>query len=182
MIPSVNLARIVVFQLAWILFAGWSYSFEFLAPLLAIVLVLIDYRLFNKQLSFRNLGVFFLFVLTAGVLIDSLILNLNFISFSNSKSALSPFYLWSIWIIFIPYYDFAFQKFHRKLYLSLPFALLGAPLAYYGGTKFGNLILHNYAIFPIAIYWAVFFPVSVELYCRLVDKEKEGSVAESVDL
>lgn len=168
---KINIFRIIVFQIAWIIFAGWSYPFEYLTPVLATALVLIDYRLFNKEISFAKFGIFYLFILVSGVFIDSLILNLNFINFRNSSSFLSPFYLWSIWIIFIPYYNFAFKKFHKKLYLSLAFAMVGAPLAYYGGAKFGNLILLDYAFVPIAIGWAIFFPISVSFYCWLVGEE-----------
>lgn len=162
-----NILRILFFQIVWILFAGWQFSFEYVAPVLALLFVYIDYLVFYKQKSFKQLIIFFFFILISGLIVDSLLLNLGFISFKAHQSIFSPFYLWSIWIIFIPYYQFAFYKFRGKLYLSLPLAIFGAPFAYYGGAKFGNLITHEYAYLAIALCWAVFFPISIVVYNKI---------------
>jgi hypothetical protein len=166
-----NLIRVIFFQVAWIVFASWSYNIEYVAPIFATFFVLIDFYIFNKEISLVKFISFYIFILFSGIFIDSILSYFGFISFLNHDTFLSPFYLWSIWIIFVPYYQFAFKKFHKKLYLSLPLALVGAPLAYYGGAKFGNLIIHTYAYLAIAFCWSIFFPISIEIYTRLENLE-----------
>lgn len=163
-----NILRVVFFQIVWIIFAGWKFPFEYFAPILALIFIFVDYLIFYGEKSLSKLSIFFVFILVSGVLVDSLLLNFGFISFHQHSSIISPYYLWSIWIIFIPYYQFAFYKFKGKLYLSLPLAIIGAPFAYYGGAKFGNLIIHEYAFLAIAICWSFFFPISIEVYHKLI--------------
>lgn len=168
-----NIVRLIIFQILWYVFIKFgSLDKSYLFPIIAIFFTAADNRLFNIELDLKKYTMFTFFLILSGIIIDSTLLNLNFINFSNYEKSYSPIYMWSIWIIFIPYYQIAFNKFKGKNLLAAICGLLFAPFSYYSGSKLGNLeILETTNLIAIGVLWAIFFPISINLYFKLNTKK-----------
>jgi len=164
-----SLIRIIIFQALWFLFAYWGkWPIQYLAPLVALVFVLIDWKMAKCEISLKGVLGFIGFILICGIIIDSLLYTFGVIEFDHSISwsinSLSTMNMWAIWIIFVPYYDFAFEKFEKSTWLSIIFALFGAPIAYKGGAQLSGFLINKNGLYFIAIAWAIFFPTSIKIY------------------
>lgn len=163
-----TILRLVIFQTIWYFFinAGESdYSIYF--PFLAITLTAIDKYIFSKMLSWKLFFNFSLFLLVCGIIIDSFLMSFNFIHFRGWESSYSPFYMWAIWLIFIPYYSIAFKKFHNKIFVTAICGFLFAPLSYYSGSNIGSLSVPSLgSLFIIGLMWALFLPTSIQYYFK----------------
>jgi hypothetical protein len=170
-----NLFRVIFFQTFWFIFIKYSeFPYAWMFPLTALFFVTIDKVLFYKKQSWTKFIQFSVFIFIAGLLVDSSLLNFKMMKFDGWNSPYSPPYMWAIWIIFIPYYEFAFPKFYGKLWLALALGLFCAPLSYMGGAKIGTLSLtQSYSQIVIGVFWAVFFPLSVAIYKKLNNTSEE---------
>jgi hypothetical protein len=169
----INLLRVLVFQSLWFLFAYWgNWNYQFLAPLVALIAIHLDWKLTASEINYRKFLIFTLVVLASGIIVDTALSFLGFISF---KQVVSPMNMWAIWIIFVPYYSFAFEKFYSRPYLSIILALIGAPMAYSGGAKLSSFVINQYGLYAIAIAWVLFFPLSVKYYYGILLKRPKNS-------
>lgn len=164
-----NLFRVIILQILWYIFVKFGVSsYQFLFPLLALIVTSLDKLLFAKELSWKQYIQFSFFLLLSGFVIDSGLLYLSLIDFTGWNQMYSPYYMWSIWLIFIPYYQFAFGKFEGKYLISGICGALFAPVSYYSGSKIGNLeLLSDYSVLGIGLMWGLFFPTSVWLFKKI---------------
>jgi hypothetical protein len=169
-----NIVRLIIFQILWYVFIKFgSLNYSYLFPIIAIIFTAVDNRLFNRDLNVKKYFFFTFFLILSGIILDSTLLNLNYINFSNYEKNYSPIYMWSIWIIFIPYYQIAFKKFKGKNLLAAICGLLFAPFSYYSGSKIGNLeILETTNLIAVGVLWAIFFPISINLYFKIYNKKE----------
>lgn len=169
-----TLIRIVVFQSLWFAFLSLhDFEWNFILPIIALFCVYLDWKIFQSGISFQKLNVFILFLLVCGLLIDTPLHYLGFVEFEQLSFGLfSPFFMWCMWIIFVPYYDFAFSKFFNAKKLAVLLVLFFAPLAYKGGSRIADFEFSTASLVYIALMWGVFFPVSLLVYQKLVKKSE----------
>lgn len=167
-----TLARVIIFQTLWFVFLSLhNFEYGFLLPIAALLAVYLDWKVFQSNISFKNLNLFLLMLLSFGWLIDTPLHYLGLIQFDSlSFGLLSPFFMWCMWIIFVPYYDFAFSKFYNAKKLGFILVLVGAPLAYKGGSNIADFSFSRESLIYIAVAWGIFFPVSLWVYPRLRGK------------
>lgn len=164
-----KLLRLIVFQALWfgIIYLGNS-SIQYLAIPIALMAVVLDKIIFYKNDSNKSFFLFSLFVLTSGVVVDSILLQSNQINFSNWNYPFSAWFMWGMWIIFIPYYNIGFNKLHKKYLLGSFLGLFFAPISYYSGSNIGNITLAtNTSLLFIGIGWAIYFPISLYVHKKL---------------
>lgn len=159
------LIRVVIFQALWFLFAYWGQlPHHWLVPLIAIIAVLLDWKLSKSTLPLKSLMIFILILIISGLLVDGILFGSQLLNKPNHHGPLSPLNMWGFWIIFAPYYDFAFEKFYQKLWLAVLFAGIGGPLAYRGGAALAGFTIEPMGFALISILWMIFFPLSLKLY------------------
>lgn len=161
--------RIILLQSLWYLFIKYGDSaVQIYFPLLALLITGLDKFFFIKDISWKSYTVFTLFLIICGLIIDSSLMWLELIQFAQWSYPFSPPFLWSIWIIFLPYYSIAFEKFKDKHLLAFVGGLIFAPFSYFSGTKIGDLAVNGeLGLIAIGIMWGIFFPTSVSIYYRL---------------
>lgn len=168
-----NLIRIAYLQSLWFLFiysAGSSWSM--FTPLIALTVICLDKYIFYKELDLKKFIYFTLKVFFIGFVLDNIIIKLGLMSFKYTQ--LSPPYLWSIWLIFVPYFQFAFNRFYDKLWAAAILGAIFAPLSYQGGAKIADLTINgNAGIIAIAIGWAIVFPILVWVHRKLFFNKAE---------
>lgn len=161
-----KLLRILSLQFFWLLFIMTSSSkLSFLAPLFATLIVIIDKKIFyptlDKYLFLKN----YFFILVIGIFIDSFLLNIEVISFRGWEYKLSPPFIWAIWILFIPYFQFAFGFFFKKPTLGSIVMFIGAPITYISASNISILQTTEFPkILILGLLWAVFFPFLLTLF------------------
>lgn len=166
----ITIIRLVIFQSLWFanVYLGKT-PYLYLAVPLSLVFLFIDQRIFYKDTSISRFSLFTLFVVLSGAIVDSTVLNLGLISFANWDYPLSSPFMWGMWIIFVPYYQIGFGRFKGKPILSIVLALIFAPISYYSGSKIGSInILKTEALPLIGILWAIYFPISINMYDKLI--------------
>jgi hypothetical protein len=169
----INLLRMIVLQSLWFFFISFGMNnFSFTYPLIAFALISIDKKLFIKDVLWSDFYIFSFLILLYGVVSDSILLQLGFISFDKSSSWHSPLYFWAIWIIFVPYYNMAFYRFKNKIFLSILMGGIFAPIAYKGGAEIGSLNeISSIGFFAISVSWMIFMPLSVYIYFKIIKRD-----------
>jgi hypothetical protein len=171
----ITIVRLITFQSLWFanVYLGKTPYLYFAVPL-SLFFLFLDKEIFYKKVPLIPFINFSLFVVFSGMIIDSIVLNLGLISFARWSLPISSPFMWGMWIIFIPYYQIGFKKFNGKILLSVILALVFAPISYYSGSKIGSIILIDkiFALSAIGILWALFFPLSINLYEKLKGHEK----------
>ena len=159
------LIRVVIFQALWFLFAYWGQlPHQWLVPLIALIAVLIDWKLSKSSLSLKSLLIFILVLNLSGLVVDGILFGSKLLYKPNHKGLLSPLNMWGFWIIFAPYYDFAFEKFYQKVWIAVLFAGIGGPMAYRGGAALAGFTIEPMGFALISALWMIFFPLSLKLY------------------
>lgn len=54
--------------------------------------------------------------------------------------------------------------------MAIIFALIGAPMAYRGGSQLAGFSIEAYGFILIALLWGLFFPLSLKLYFDKLNK------------
>lgn len=159
------LVRVIIFQSLWFLFAYWgNLSYQYLVPIIALISVILDWKLSKSVISFKNLSLFLVFLLLSGLIVDGSLFGLKLIVKDDHSGFLSPMNMWGFWIIFAPYYEFAFEKFNKSKWMGVVFAAIGAPMAYRGGAALAGFSITQNGYIVMAILWMIFFPISLWLY------------------
>lgn len=109
----------------------------------------------------------------SGWLIDTLSMWSGALHFPPFVSPFPPFWLLSIWIIFIPYYQFAFPKLRPYPNLTFFLGFVGAPMAYSAATQLTEFYLsYDYHLLTLALLWGIFFPSSIWFHHTYVAQNK----------
>ncbi len=169
-----NIIRLIIFQSLWFanVYLGKTPYLYFTVPL-SLIFLFIDKTIYYKEVPIRRFITFTAFIVISGMIIDSIVLNLGYISFANWSEPISSPFMWGMWIIFIPYYQIGFYRFSGKTLLSIVLALIFAPVSYYSGSKIGSIKLQAVQALPlIGILWAIFFPISINIYNKLIGIQK----------
>ena len=159
------LIRVIIFQSLWFGFAYWGQlPYQFLVPLVAFIAVLLDWKLAQSQVAFQKLMIFLAFLLLCGLIVDGILFGSGLLLKEDHQGILSPMNMWGFWLIFAPYYDFAFEKFNQKPWIGIVFAAIGAPMAYRGGAALAGFTIEPKGFVLIGILWMLFFPLSLKIY------------------
>lgn len=161
-----KIARVIYFQSLWffIIYCGKEGN-NTLALSLATISVLLDYYLFIQRYDLKKWLTFLFAVVASGIMIDTTLLKLDFIEFTAHNGAISPPFMWAMWIIFVPYYDIGLSRFSNKKLMSILLAFIFAPISYYSGTKQGALSIESYkGLLAVGILWAIYFPLSLKVF------------------
>ena len=163
-----RLLRIAIFQSLWFVFILKS-EYGFILPLIALVLIFIDYKIFYKELEFKRFFRFTVYITVCGIMVDSILMNMQLISFENWTKTYSHPFMWAIWIIFVPYYQIGLIKLSKNKPLAIFMSLIFAPISYYSGSRLGILEITNmWSFMGIGIIWALFIPSSFLFYEKAV--------------
>ncbi|EQC50722.1 SDR family NAD(P)-dependent oxidoreductase [Bacteriovorax sp. DB6_IX] len=161
------LLKVVVLQAFWLFcvkHAGGTFWPYYLSG--ALLLCFANFFIINRSrqrevISFSRYLFMLLFFLFWGLCQDYLLFKSRIID-----EIVAPYWLISLWVVFLCYYGDIFQKFVRlKTPMLSIIGAIGGALAYYSGAKLSGLSLHQsmhieFIIF-VAISWAIFFPLSL---------------------
>jgi hypothetical protein len=171
----ITVLRLITFQILWFanVYLGKT-PYLYLAVPLSLFFLFLDKEIFYKEVPLKPFIKFSIFIIFSGIMIDSIVLNLGLISFKSWSNPISSPFMWGMWIIFIPYYQIGFNKFKGKIFLSIILALIFAPVSYYSGSKMGSIVLieKTIALGAIGILWGIFFPISINVYDKLIGLKK----------
>lgn len=162
---TINLImRTVYLQIAWFFFVFYHHL-NLILPLIAISIVFLDKIIFYNNISNKNIILKIILIMLIGISIDTTLVYFGVISLEHWKRPISPPFLWSIWIIFIPYYQYALDKLRKNLILALLFSGVGAPLSYLGASNISSFhVDKGMKIMLISLMWMIFFPLSLKLF------------------
>lgn len=168
--------RVIYLYIFWFLFIYSSKTnFGWTTPVLAIFIIYIDKYFFYPKDSIKKVTLFTVLTLGFGLILDNLLIKLGHMSFGPSN--FSPPYMWAIWLIFVPYFQFAFNRFYNQLIISSVMAGVFAPISYRGGTEIADLnISGTKGMVAIGIGWAIVFPALVVIHRKLFFNKAEQSL------
>jgi len=149
----------------WACVLGAVNSQKFLGPSLVLAYLLIHIYLIpspSKKSEIYLLGI----AAVLGTLIDSLLLNLNILSYEGMYSQINyiaPLWITAMWIGFTATLNHAFKNIMDKYLTQTFLGLVAGPLAYatgnsLGAIKFNPLNNDNFTLAVIAIVWGFSFP------------------------
>ena len=168
--------RVIYLYVFWFLFIYSSKTtYDWLTPIIAIVIIFADKHFFYPEISNKKVTIFSLITFVLGYLLDNLLVLMNLMNFGESK--FSPPYMWSIWLIFVPYFQFAFNRFYNKLWIAMLIAGVCAPFSYRGGTEIADLKISGYiGLVAIGIGWAIVFPLMIFIHKKMFTNTTEQSL------
>jgi len=93
---------------------------------------------------------------------ESVIVQAGWIAYpsGNLISGIAPHWIVALWLVFATTFNVSLKWFKNHLSIVSLFGLIGGPVAYYAGSKFGALTLTPIkGLTAIAIGWAVLMPI-----------------------
>ncbi len=175
------LLNLIAFQIGWfvcVFGAAWGYPWA--GPAYVVLWVGIHIALSSEQP--RELG---LAIIAAawGYAADSLLVLLGQLSFPDYAQVGAPSTIWmaAMWVNFAATLNSSLKWLHHRWLLCIIFGAIGGPLAYYGGMKFGAVMLGDpllTSLFAVAVVWAVSTPLLVAAAIRL-DRTHHGDAIPS---
>ncbi len=97
-----------------------------------------------------------------GYFSDALFLFQNVISFPNSRSALPPVWLLSMWLLFASVLPMMALVFANRLPWAVVLGGVFGPLSYYAGISFDIFKFTSIFSLPIyVVFWGISFPIMI---------------------
>lgn len=178
-----KILKVLTLQGFWYLSVSHGHQYQLPIFFLGVALSFLNYYLYRPAISkghyLFTLGLF----VTYGLLQESLFEYLGLVNYAQEGF---PFWLNSLYFIFIAYYGDIFNYMSKKS--SLLLALIGAiggVLSYYGGVKISPIeVLTPMYYLAIAIGWGIFFPLSFKVFYEgfMWNKILDASLYYSFDL
>jgi hypothetical protein len=155
------------FYFGWfgcVYFAKWDLSpWSFVFPAVPWI-----WFLYFKVFPKKNLA--YLVVLSLlGIIFDSWAHYSGIISFTESGSLLLPYWLFSMWFLFVTVFPLSQSFLGSKLILAGLLGVVFGPLSYYSGQAFGVFSFSDlWSIYIYALFWGIYFPVALYFYRKLL--------------
>lgn len=171
------LINVLTYQIIWFLcvFKGTVGAF--------LSLFLLAFHLVRSPHLREDLKMMFV-LLVVGLVVDGAIRYAGFISFTVDGFPI-PFWLAVIWLALaiLPHHSLNWLK-GRPL-LSIVFAAVGGPLAYWAGVRFGSAEFSSPLLFSLsllAVVWACMWPLVMVVADRILPRKRGGSAAPEAGL
>ncbi len=169
--------NVLIYQIVWFLcvFAGNTGAF--------LSLFLLAFHLVRSANLREDLKMMFVLLLI-GVVVDGAIRYAGLISYTVDGFPI-PLWLAVIWLALaiLPHHSLNWLK-GRPL-LSIVFAAVGGPLAYWAGVRFGSAEF-NYPLLSslalLAAVWALMWPLVMVVADRILPRERGGRAASKAGL
>ena len=160
-----KILKIIILQLFLFFSLKVGQTHEMLIYILALGIAFMNFAFFRPSVSKGHYLFTLIFFILFGVFQDSLFEKLSLVDYGQESF---PFWLNSLYVIFIAYYADVFNFFDKqsKWFQALVGAL-GSVLAYGGGAQISAVtVLSPWYFLFLALSWAVFFPISISIYYR----------------
>jgi hypothetical protein len=158
-----GIIKIIMLQLFWFIAVKCNYELQFALNGIALVLSYLNFYFYKPNIHFKSYNFCLLFFILFGLFHEFILSHLGLIDYGQSGF---PWWLSSLYIVFICYYGDIFKKF---LGLKWPILFIlggvGGVLSYYSGGRIAGLnILSNYYYLGVFILWGFFFPLSIKYF------------------
>jgi hypothetical protein len=157
------LLKVIILQAFWFLAVKSDSGYEATIFVISILLVALNFLIFKPKILLKSyVGVLVFFILY-GVTEIKFFEYLDLVEYGQESF---PLWLLSLYPIFLGYYGDIFNKFTKLPLLVLNLiGGLGGVSAFWSGAKLSQLtILSDYYLLGIFISWAIFFPLSLNLF------------------
>lgn len=148
-------------------FSAWSFLF----PLLLVVLLLAW-----RQLSLRATALLTIMAVF-GMAFDALMAANGSIVFTDSDYIVLPYWLISIWILFLFIVPVMVPIFYSRLFLAAILGAIFGPLSYASGSAMKVLSFQGPSfVYWYAGFWALYFPLSIYTASKILLKKRIKNV------
>jgi hypothetical protein len=164
-----KLIKVLILQATWFLCVLKGPDYPIAIVGFSLFLLVLDYFLLAKHLKPKKYLLFATSLIMFGLIHDPILHHFYIIQIKQT-----PYWMVSMWIIFIPYYHDVFSwVYSKKLYLPFLMGLIGGPMAYRGGAALGSIEITQFPLsfIIIGLTWSLFFPLSIKLFSRLFPSE-----------
>jgi hypothetical protein len=158
--------KVLILQAFWFLVLKVDRNFQVFVFIASLFLVILNYIFFRPKISLKNYIKFVLFVSSFGVFHEGLFNLVNLIQFPNHSG---PWFLVSLYVVFVCYYGDVFNKFEDWSFWKLTFLGGGAGLlSYTSGVKIaGAQVTSDVYYLGVFFLWGVFFPLSLNVFRKI---------------
>lgn len=169
--------NILIYQMVWFLCVFKGDGGAFLA------LFLLAFHL-QRSTHLREDLKMMLVLLLVGLVVDGAIRYFGLISYRVDGVPI-PFWLAVVWLALaiLPHHSLNWLK-GRPL-LSIVFASIGGPLAYWAGVRFGSAEFNSPLLLSLAVLatvWALMWPLVMAVANRILPRERGGTAAPATGL
>ena len=150
----------------WACVLGAVNNQKFLGPCLVLIYLLIHICLIPEKS--RKSEIYLLGIAAGlGTLVDSLLLNLNILSYEGMYTQINyiaPLWITAMWVGFTATLNHAFKNIMEKYFTQIILGVIAGPIAYatgnnLGAIKFNAAYSEIYTLVIIAIVWGISFPL-----------------------
>lgn len=159
----IKLTKVILLQAFWYLAVYTNFQYQPILLISATVFAFINYLLIKKTKTFSHYLFTLILFVGYGLAQESLFIKLNLVSYDSSNF---PWFLISLYIVFIGYYGDLFNHFASKpKWLLSALGALGGCASYYGGSKIAPMTILTPNYYPaLAVGWGLFFPMSFKIF------------------
>ncbi len=165
-----TLSNFIGFQVCWFACVlGAAHSLEWIGPLVVLAWCGLCVRTargrVREALALLTVG-------GLGALVAAVELHFGWLEFRGASLSprIAPAWIVALWIAFASTFEASLRWVTRRPALAAAFALVGAPLSYLAGERFGSLTVvgpRTTALVGIGVLWAFALPLAAWGYRRL---------------
>lgn len=147
----------------WFLAVKVNYSGQIFLLITSILSVILNFYLFKPLMTKLNYFLSLVSFILFGLFHEFIFGYFKLVDYSKNGF---PFWLISLYIVFLCYYGDIFNRF-LKMNRKILFLLggIGGAFSYYSGAKISNLeVMTNFYYFFVFILWGFFFPLSLHFF------------------
>ncbi|MEM7264201.1 MAG: DUF2878 domain-containing protein [Planctomycetota bacterium] len=165
-LPRYPLINLVLFHVGWVAcIAGAANGVPWVGVGTVVILVAIHVAQSKRPQLELGLAVF---AAALGYGFDSALVLLGAFEFPEPAQLGAPSTVWmaAMWANFATTLTSSLGWMRGRLPLAFVFGLVGGPVSYFGGHKWGAIQLENVISIPVGIEWAIAFPLLVGIAAR----------------
>ena len=177
------LINFAAFQIGWFSSViGAAKQMPWLGPLVLLIVLAIHLRQARRPQAELTLVVACGLV---GVFFDSLLVVFGWVAYPSGQFSdfLAPYWIVTMWMLFGTTLNLSMGWLKGRPWLAAAFGAFGGPASYIAGQKLGGIVFVDYyaAVFALAIGWAIFMPLLLNVAERYNGMSERFQAQEAVE-
>lgn len=160
-----KLIKVIILQIFWYIAVMYGHLYQYPILLASLLMAGFNFFVFRPSVTIKHYFMTLTIFVIYGIVQEWLFQKLGLVDYNQESF---PWWLTSLYVVFIAYYGDLFNYLEKKSNLLL-FAMgaVGGFAAYFGGAKLSPIKVKspNYYL-AVAISWGIFFPLSFKIFYK----------------
>ncbi|GAB4417208.1 MAG: hypothetical protein OHK0056_26050 [Bacteriovoracaceae bacterium] len=158
-----KLVKIIILQVFWYIAVMYGHLYQYPILVASLIFALANFFIYRPSVTLKHYPAVLLIFVLYGMAQEWLFQEVGLVDYNQDSF---PWWLTSLYIVFIAYYGDLFNYLEKKsLLLHFVMGAVGGIAAYYGGAKISPIQVQSSLYYlAVGISWGIFFPLSIKIF------------------